>query len=138
MLLTRSNMQSPLLLQQAVRSGYASRCSQALCNRNLTYFLQTFAPDISTGVAAKLDDIFRSTTAKILGLSKEEAIEIAPQTELHPSGGGHGASSSAELAPRLHFASWVSTIQNIRQNHQRSSQLFRLRNYSKLVNFLKI
>ena len=137
MLLTRSNMQSPLLLQQAVRSGYASRCSQALCNRNLTYFLQTFAPDISTGVAAKLDDIFRSTTAKILGLSKEEAIEIAPQTELHPSGGGHGASSSAELADCSILRRGFPRHTNIRQNHQRSSHLFRLRNSSQLVSSLK-
>ena len=86
-----------------------------------TYFLPTFPPDVSTGVAAKLDDIFRSTTAKILGPSKEEAIEIAPQTELHPDDGGHGANSSEELAPLLHLASWLSTTH---EHSPKSSEKF--------------
>ena len=59
-------------------------------------------------VAERLDSIFKKTTAKILGWSEQEAAEAQLQAELHPEDGGHGACSTAELAPLLHLASWLS------------------------------
>ena len=79
-------------------------------------------------VAERLDSIFKKTTAKILGWSEQEAAEAQLQAELHPEDGGHGACATAELAPLLHLASWLSC------SHEHSAEPFetqqsRLRSY---------
>ena len=113
------------VVQLAAQAHHAERiCFKVFANtmkQRVTYFLRVFPPEVSAKVAERLDDIFRRTTAKILGWTEAEVAEAASQAVLHPEDGGHGASSTAELAPLLHLASWLSTTH---EHSSKSSEIF--------------
>ena len=120
------------VISLAAKALHAERISfkmfQSTMKERVTYFLRVFPPTVSRKVAERLDSIFKKTTAKILGWSEQEAAEAQLQAELHPEDGGHGACATAELAPLLHLASWLSC------SHEHSAEPFetqqsRLRSY---------